>query len=258
LGYPKNYYAEFHLSKWFYQCHNNADVPVYALSLFDLSVKTYADAINELVKLYQLDTVVLVDAGVDSVLKNDEEGMGTYSEDLLSICAVKQIPELKFQYLTCVGLGTEGGISEYDFLENWSAITKLGGYLGSVGWAPNMECVKQYLDAMNKCVPTNSSINGQIVCAVEGEYGHYCPQYLRARGLHASDLFINPMMGMSWFFDLRIIIKYRLFMSELEQATSRTNLETRMSACRQAEGIELPNGKYVGKRKSVLMFPPSG
>jgi len=257
LGYPQNYFAEFHLSKWFYQCHNT-DVPVYAFSLYDLGVKSYAEAIQELVKMYQLDTVVLVDAGVDSVLKNDEEGMGTYSEDLLSICAVKQLPDLKYKYLTCVGLGTEGGISEYDFLENWSAITTMGGYLGSIGWTPNMNCVKQYLDAMSKCVPTNSSINGQIVCAVEGHHGHYCPPCLAARGLHSSDLYINPMMGMSWFFDLNIVIQYRLFIHELEKSTSRSNLETRMSACRQAAKIELPNGKYIGKRKSILMFPPSG
>jgi len=29
LGYPRNYYAEWHLSKWFYE-HHHQDIPVYA------------------------------------------------------------------------------------------------------------------------------------------------------------------------------------------------------------------------------------
>jgi len=254
LKYPNNYFAEFHLSKWFYNIHK-ADVPVYTFSLYDLGVAQYTTAIKELVKIYHLDTIFLVDAGVDSVLKNNEEGMGTYSEDLLSICAVKNVDTVQYKYLTCVGLGTEGGISCYDFLENWSALTKLGGYLGSVGWAPQMNSVKQYLDAMSKSVPTNSSINGQIVCAVEGEYGHHCPDYLRARGLTKHDLFINPLMSMSWFFDLGIVCRYRLFIGTLEAATSRTNLETRMTEARTKAGIEV-SSKYKGPRHTIEMFPP--
>jgi len=232
LGYPMNYYVEFHLSKWFSQVHK-LDIPVYAFSLYDLSVQQYTEGIDILVQIYNLDTIVLVDSGVDSLLKNDEEGLGTYSEDLLSICAVKNVLNVPHKYLTCVGLGTEGGISEYDFLRNWAELTKLGGYLGSVGWAPEMYSVKQYLDAMSKSVPTNSSINGQIVCAVEGHFGHYCPTYLKARGLSGNDLYINPLMSLSWFFDLGKVCEYRLFISDLEKAKSRNDLETIMQSARK-------------------------
>jgi hypothetical protein len=53
-------------------------------------------------------------------------------------------------------------------LENWAKIQQAGGWLGSVGWHPEMDSVKEYVSAYNSCVPTNSTINGQIVAGIEG------------------------------------------------------------------------------------------
>ena len=45
-------------------------MPVYAFSLYDLGVNSYAQSIQELAKIYHLDTVVLVDAGTFTMLPN--------------------------------------------------------------------------------------------------------------------------------------------------------------------------------------------
>jgi hypothetical protein len=59
---------------------------------------------------------LLVDAGVDSVLKGDESGLGTYGEDLLSFLAIKNL-KVKHKFIMCIGLSTEARIGEEDFLK---------------------------------------------------------------------------------------------------------------------------------------------
>eukprot|EP01124_Arcella_intermedia_P034176 TRINITY_DN8424_c0_g1_i1.p1 TRINITY_DN8424_c0_g1~~TRINITY_DN8424_c0_g1_i1.p1 ORF type:complete len:350 (-),score=85.44 TRINITY_DN8424_c0_g1_i1:82-1131(-) len=251
LGYPNNYFCEWHLSKWFHEVHN-VDVPIYAFSLQDVGVVKLKECFEGLVKLYDIDTIILVDAGVDSVLRGDEQGMGTFGEDLLSIAAANLV-QVKHKYLTCVGLGTEGGISEYDFLENWGAIQRDGGYLGAVGWHTSLYSVQQYLDAMSKCVPTNSTINGQIVGGLQGIYGNYLPDHLKKR-LGNRPMFVNPLMAMSWYFDLGVVVKYRKYMDLFDGATSLTNLECKMEVARVNDKVVSKDGRYIGHRKYKAWF----
>jgi len=181
-GFPNNYFPEWHLSKWFFEKHNS-DVPVYTFALRDnkLTVPGYQVGLEEIIKKHSIDTIVLIDAGVDSLLRHDEEGLGTVGEDLMSILATDRCQLVKNKFLLTVGLGTEGGISEYDFLENWAAIQNLGGWLGSVGWHPEISSVKEYMDAYYSCVPTNSTINAQIIAGIEGHWKHYCPKQIVSR-----------------------------------------------------------------------------
>ena len=44
----------------------------------------------------------------------------------------------------CVGLGTEDGVSERDFFANWALLMRQGGYLGSVGWLPQLAAVRRF------------------------------------------------------------------------------------------------------------------
>lgn len=151
-------------------------------------------------------------------MKGDEECSGTFGEDLLSILALKKMNSQSNQnkaisrYLMCVGLSTEGGIGEWDFLENWNGVQKLNGYLGCVGLTDQTEGGKYYLDAFYKCVPTNTSINSQIVCSIEGHYGHHLPDYLKSRGVASKDLFVNGFMSIAWFFDFEKVCQYRMFL----------------------------------------------
>jgi len=250
LGYPRNYYAEWHLSKWFYERHSE-DIPVYAFSLFDMGVPQLTEAFDKICKMYSIDTIILCDAGVDSILKGDEQGMGTFAEDLLSILAVKNM-NVPYKYLMCVGLGTEGDISEYDFLENWAAIQANGGFLGSVCWQKEMKSVQEYLDAMAHSVPTNSSINAQIVESIPGRYGKYMPDYLVSRLNHP--LILNPLMAMSWYFDLNTVIEYRKYLDAFNKASSVTNTHSIMEVQRMLDKVTNFNGQYIAKRTYKTWF----
>lgn len=52
-----------------------------------------------------IDTIILVDAGVDSIFRGDEECMGTYQEDALSLAAMSMVV-VPNKYLVCSILGS--------------------------------------------------------------------------------------------------------------------------------------------------------
>lgn len=52
-----------------------------------------------------IDTIVLVDAGVDSIFRGDEESMGTFHEDAMSLAAMSVVP-VAHKYLMCSILGS--------------------------------------------------------------------------------------------------------------------------------------------------------
>jgi len=234
---------------------------MFLFIVFDLyghsSVKEQSGAYRSLVEALNIDTIILIDAGVDSILKGDEEGLGTFGEDLLSILCVKSVSDkITYKYLYCLGLGTEGGISEYDFLENLAALTKSGGFLGSCSLIKEMKEVELYFDALYSCIMTNTSINGQIVEAIKGFYGHHITPELKARGVTLQDLWIQPFMSIAWFFDLQKVIEYRLFLNDVKDAKSLADLQTKFKNARINHKISNAKTGYTGKRRCKLMFPP--
>ncbi len=107
--FPANYYPEFQLSQWLKK-HKNFDTSVYTFNLRGergpkLGIKNYAAALSAICDKHKVGHIVLVDAGVDSVCKGDEERVGTFSEDLMSFLAVRRLQGVK-RYVMCVGLGT--------------------------------------------------------------------------------------------------------------------------------------------------------
>jgi hypothetical protein len=77
-SFPSNYYPEFQLSCWLHREHG-LDLPVYAFNLRGergpkLGVANYASAVAAICEKHAIGHLVLVDAGVDSVCRGDEEG----------------------------------------------------------------------------------------------------------------------------------------------------------------------------------------
>jgi hypothetical protein len=97
LGFPDNYFPEFHLSKWMLHEHN-WDHPIHAIQLIhtpnaneQLGVANYSQTLSNIIDCFQCDAIILIDAGVDSVVLGDEEGLGTYAEDFLSMMAATSL-----------------------------------------------------------------------------------------------------------------------------------------------------------------------
>lgn len=200
----RNYFPEKYLKSWF-QLHGE-NIELYAFE--KTGVLPLRDAYKYLIKKHEIDTVILVDGGTDSLMFGDEDGLGTPEEDISSMAAVYRTG-IKKQYLTCVGFGIDHfhGVSHFRFLENVAEIIKDQGYLGLFQIQKEMIEVQKYMDAIefvnDKMNPFKSIVSNSIISAIRGNYGN--AQFTeRTKG---SELWINPLMSIYWCFDLRSVIR---------------------------------------------------
>jgi hypothetical protein len=171
---------------------------------------------QQLIEKYDIDTVVLIDGGVDSLIKGNENEQGTLIEDVLSMAAVHALKNVD-KYLVCLGFGTERDVFYGDVLENIATLTKKKAFLGSCALLQEMACYdfyeKSVLFAQNHTHATGTSVvNSSIISAVRGEYGnvHLIPK------THNSLLWINPLMNLFWCFDLDKVAEWNLVVPTLK------------------------------------------
>lgn len=69
-----------------------------------------------------------------------------------------------------------------------------------------------------------------------------------------SNLFSTGLMGNCWFWDLGVVIDYKLWMPELEKAITEDDLKDRMRDARANAGVINKFGKYVGSRPYEGLF----
>jgi len=200
----RNYFPERYLKLWLGLQGENADI--YA---FDRTgVNPLKEAYKYLIKKHEIDTVLLVDGGTDSLMFGDEDGLGTPQEDVCSMAAVYR-SGIKKQYLLSVGFGIDHfhGVSHFRFLENVAEIAKDGGYLGMFQITKEMIETEKYIEAIKfaneKMSGMESIVSNSIVSALEGEYGNHH----RTKRTIGSELWINPLMTIYWCFDLRKVVR---------------------------------------------------
>src|SRR5438045_1644226 len=84
-AHSNDYFPEAFLSTWLRETEK-LEVPVYCFE--QTGVQPLARAYKILVEKLQLDTIVLIDGGTDSLMRGDEVSLGTPQEDIASIAAV--------------------------------------------------------------------------------------------------------------------------------------------------------------------------
>jgi hypothetical protein len=171
-----------------------------------------------LVKKLDLDAVVLVDGGTDSLMRGDEAGLGTPYEDIASIGAVNQL-EIPTKLLVCLGFGVDSfhGVSHGQVLEAIADLTQAGGFLGV--WSllqemPEVQLYKQATLAVFEQMPNHPSIvSASVISALEGHFG----DYHATERTHGSQLFINPLMTLYWCFRLKAVADRILYLDDVLQ-----------------------------------------
>lgn len=225
----RNYFPEKYLKTWLQI--QGYDAKVYGFER--TGVAPLRDAYNYLIKTHQVDTVLLIDGGTDSLMFGDEEGLGTPQEDICSMAAVYRTG-IKKQYLVNLGFGVDHfhGVSHFRFLENVAALSKEGAYLGLFQLLGEMEEAQSYADAVqfaNKRMPEMESIvSNSIVSALEGEYGNYH----RTTRTQGSNLWINPLMTIYWAFDLRKVIPQLKYYDQIKYTNTLSEFNAKLSAYR--------------------------
>lgn len=209
-------------SEWFQK--RGSEVPVYCFQR--TGVRTLRTAWQTLVEELNLDAVVLTDGGTDSLMRGDESGLGTPSEDIANLVAVHGL-NIPVKILSCLGFGVDAfdGVCHAHFLEAVGALQKKSAFLGAFSLLPEMEEVqlyKQAVDFVNRALPGSPSVvNNSIVSAVEGEFGNVHRTW-RTSG---SRLFISALMSMYWTFDLDAVARRVLYLPEILKTRSYQDLE---------------------------------
>jgi hypothetical protein len=198
-----------------------------------------AHAYRSLVARLGIEAIVLIDGGIDALLRGDERSIGTPSEDLTSLAAVAQL-DVPTKILACVGLGAElrDGICHADAFERIASLTARGAYLGAGSLLPGTGAGQLYLDAVEHVFAhqadlKRSHVHAVVSAACRGEFGQ--------RGPH---VWLSPLLNMVWFFDADVVASDHLFLPSLNDTMTIWEVVARIEGIRSSlqirRGSEIP------------------
>lgn len=201
------YAPELHLARWLGS--RGIHAPVYAFER--VGARPIREAYAVLAERLDLDAIVLVDGGTDSLMRGDEFDLATPEEDVASILGAAATG-VERSALVCTAFGVDAyhGICHAHFLENVAALSREDAYLGAFSLDPRDAEVDAYLDAVHDLCerqPHHSIVNTSLASAIEGHYG----DYHRSHRTAGSRLWINPLMSLYWAFELAAVANRVLY-----------------------------------------------
>jgi hypothetical protein len=203
---PLLYFPEGYLAQWFKEVRGE-DITVWMFA--KTGVLPLIESYHKLVEHLQIDTMILVDGGVDSIMHGDESGSGTVVEDSISLAAISVL-DVPVKIQVCLGFGTEveEQVCHHHALQNIATLAKDGAFLGSCALTPQMEAFQLFEAAARYTweQPNHpkSHISTRIIPAVNGEFGNF---HMYPDG-YDTPVLISPLMGLYWFFDANAVIEH--------------------------------------------------
>lgn len=121
------YFPEKYLYEWMLKQGESPTLIGFEKS----GVEPLQETMSEIIDQFNIDTLILVDGGTDSLMKGDETGLGTPVEDMTSIAAGVQ-QNLMTKLLVCVGFGIDHfhEVCHSQFLENVANMIRQSAFLG--------------------------------------------------------------------------------------------------------------------------------
>jgi hypothetical protein len=206
------YFPELHLARWFQETHGD-DLTIWCFAR--VGARPLVANYRVLIEHLGIDSIVLVDGGVDGLMRGDEAQIGTPVEDMLSLLAVQRQLHLATRLLCCLGLGAETDVCHAQVFENMATLTACGGFLGSCSLVRQMGVYESYQDAVSyvhERSPSDPSvIHASVLSAAQGHYGNFHLTQ-KTRG---SRLWISPLMPLYWFFALEQVAERNLLLEYL-------------------------------------------
>lgn len=197
------YYPEGYLSQWF-KVVKNENVPIW---MFDrCGPKMLRTLYKKLITHLNIDALILIDGGIDSLMRGDEAGAGTLLEDTITLSAIEDL-DVPVKILGCLGFGAELEVCHYNALDNISRTVKDGAFYGACSLVNSMPVYEQYEQACRyvweQPAHKKSHINMRVVSATQGEFGDH-HLYTDYKPL---PVFVSPLMSVYWFFDAQTVVK---------------------------------------------------
>ena len=226
------YFPEMHLSAWLSKHYG--ETPIFAVA--PEGARPVIQAYQWLTRTLQLDAIVLVDGGTDSLMRGDEAGLATPEGDAVSLLAAHALDSVPRKLLVCLGFGIDahGGVCHAHFLENVAALTAEDAYLGAWSLVRGSEEFQLYRDACEftfaRLPNLPSIVNSSILAAVGGSFGDVHP----TKRTEGSKLFLNPLMGIYWSFRLDGVARRNLYLDRIRQTETAAEVALEIEKFRDA------------------------
>ena len=206
------YGPEVYLAQWF-KAQQEKDVTIWAFQR--PGVGQMQRDLRLLIERLGIDGILLVDGGVDSLIRGNEAEIGTPQEDSVTLFAVEALEEIPLRMMACTGLGAERDITYVHVMENIAELSQTGAFLGSCALTAQMPCYLAYEDAVvyaqEQIGQEPSIINASIISSVRG----FCGDFHLTERTSGSRLWISPLMTLVWFFELEAVARANLFADDL-------------------------------------------
>ena len=212
-----DYFPEYYLAQWFLDELNDfVTIWCFAKTGGRKLIRNYQTLAEHL----DIDTIILVDGGVDSLMRGDEPQPGTCFEDSLSLLAVDALRRVRHRFMACLAMGVEAEVGYAHLFENIAGLVKVGAFRGSCSLVRDMECYQRYeravMYAFDQHPQHPSVICASVVSAVRGEYG----DYHMVRRTHGNTLHISALMPIYWFFDAPAIAQRNQLLPHLRDTVT--------------------------------------
>lgn len=207
------YFPEMHLAAWLTE--RFGETPIFAIA--PTGARPVITAYEWLALTLKPDAIVLVDGGTDSLMRGDEAGLATPEGDAVSLLAAHSLENIPRKLLVCLGFGIDahGGVCHAHFLENVAALSRENAYHGAWSLAHDSDDFRFYEDACDftfaRLPQQPSIVNTSIIAAVAGSFGDVHP----TKRTEGSKLFINPLMGLYWSFQLENVARRNLYLDKI-------------------------------------------
>lgn len=213
----KEYFPEKYLCEWF--SSQNQLVHIYCTER--TGPKNLSLSYSKICEEHNLNLIILVDHGNDSLLAGNEKEIGTYLEDILTITAAKRT---KIDSILCnmvIGYDRHSGVSDCSTFRAIAEITEAGGALGNFSLSKKMPEVQKYLQACEYVEEKMPWKNGQglfLRNALEGNFGNLDLYHLPHK------TFINPIMTQVFFHDLEAVVRRIKFWDFVEDTNTASDV----------------------------------
>lgn len=219
------YCPEAWLARWFAEEHGR-ELTMWG---FDKTgVRPLQRALQSIVERHTIDAIVLIDGGIDALLRGDETSLGTPAEDLAFLAAASAL-RVPRQLLVCVGMGAEqrDGICHEQVFSRIAELTRERGFLGTAALLPQTRAGQRYRAAVDytfahQQAKKRSHVHEVVSAAVAGEYG--------SRGPHT---WLSPLLALYWFFDLATVARTHLFLEQLRDTDDIWQVNALVEAIRK-------------------------
>ncbi len=214
------YYPEGYLAQFLKLGFNEEAPPLYLFA--KTGTNPLLASYRHIIEKHEIDFIILIDGGVDSLNTGAETGHGTIIEDSISIAVVSRFEHIE-RVVMCIGFGTEveDNICGHNVLMNMANLVKNNAFLGSCSLVKDSNSFTIYKSACMYAFDKQgylktSHIHRRIIPAIEGEFGDF---HMTDEDLSV-DIFISPFMSICWFFKFDGLFLYNKIITYVSDTIS--------------------------------------